>query len=152
MKGLNKITEKINEFLKPFDCECKPGTDFAYYYAYSLITYSFIVPTRDRLEFLDSVNRLNPKVEADMFLWSLLHELGHHETMDFLEDDEAEECVHIKENITENNRKDYYDCIDEVMATTWAVDFANENYSLLENFWKELQPLIFDFYSLNDLR
>ena len=81
-----------------------------------------------------------------------MHELGHHETMDFLEDDEAEECANIKENITENNRKDYYDCIDEVMATTWAVDFANENYSLLENFWKELQPLIFDFYSLNDLR
>ena len=114
MKGLNKITEKINEFLKPFDCECKPCTDFAYYYAHSLITYSFIVPTRDKLEFLDSVNILNPKVETDMFLWSLLHEFGHHETMDFLEDDEAEECAHIKEN----NRKDYYDCIDEVMTTT----------------------------------
>ena len=70
----------------------------------------------------------------------------------FLKMMKQKKCAHIKENITENNIKDYYDYIDEVMATTWAVDFANENYSLLENFWKEIQPLIFDFYSFNDLR
>ena len=102
-------------------------------------------------DFLNSVLRLEPEVEADVFLWSLLHEVGHHETYDEISDEENDYCDDTKKKIEEGELPNelYYDMIDERLATEWAVEYANTHKEELKAFWEKLQPAIMDFYRLN---
>lgn len=146
---LYKIQNKIDEFLAPFGCTCVFAHDFSYYYFTQEVAVSFLVCEKADRDFMHSIEMQRPKVNCDIFLWSLLHEIGHHETVELLSDFEMDLCQSIKRKIQEGEipNEVYYICFDEVMATQWAVDFANENAESLFHFWNELQPLIMNFYT-----
>ena len=151
LKGVKRISRIINEFLKPFECTARMGTDFCYLYHKNLIFYSIVWMNNGAEDFLNSVLRLEPEVEADVFLWSLLHEVGHHETYDEISDEENDYCDDTKKKIEEGELPNelYYDMIDERLATEWAVEYANTHKEELKAFWEKLQPAIMDFYRLN---
>lgn len=151
LKGVKRISRIINEFLKPFECTARMGTDFCYLYNKNLIFYSIVWMNNGAEDFLNSVLRLEPEVEADIFLWSLLHEVGHHETYDEISDEENDYCDDTKKKIEEGELPNelYYDMIDERLATEWAVEYANTHKEELKAFWEKLQPAIMDFYKLN---
>lgn len=151
LKGIKRISRIINEFLKPFECTARMGTDFCYLYHKNLIFYSIVWMNNGAEDFLNSVLRLEPEVEADIFLWSLLHEIGHHETYDEISDEENDYCDDTKKKIEEGELPNelYYDMIDERLATEWAVEYANTHKEELKAFWGKLQPAIMDFYRLN---
>lgn len=151
LKGVKRISRIINEFLKPFECTARMGTDFCYLYHKNLIFYSIVWMNNGAEDFLNSVLRLEPEIEADIFLWSLLHEVGHHETYDEISDEENDYCDDTKKKIEEGELPNelYYDMIDERLATEWAVEYANTHKEELKAFWEKLQPAIMDFYKLN---
>ena len=153
LKGIIEIDNIINEFLGQFDCTATIGTDFEYIYTESLIHYTFVVSGKSEIQFMNSINRCNPKVTCDIFLWSILHELGHHETIDDLTDDDAYISYWIKCMVNEKlmDENEYYDCPDEKAATEWAVSYANSHIEELSNLWIKLQAAIMNFYIVNEI-
>ena len=153
LKGIIEINNIINDFLKQFDCTATIGADFEYIYAENLIHYAFIVSDKSEIQFMNSVNRCNPKVTCDIFLWSILHELGHHKTIDDLTDNDVYISNWIKYMIDEKciDENEYYNCPDEKAATEWAVSYANSHIEELSNLWIKLQAAIMNFYIANEI-
>lgn len=157
LKGLQPITDKLNEFLEQFELEARPGTDFGFFYSENVVEYSFLVPEESNKNFMDSVYTWDPEVDMDIFLWSILHEVGHNETWDDVTDKEWKQSEKIKKSLEQDKdgkyeKEDYYThCMDEVRATEWAVEYANTHIEELMNLWKELQPLIMEFYEINNI-
>lgn len=155
MKGLSKITKLLNDFVRTIDEELfvEEDGDFAYYPLSNKITYSLVVSEKGNADFMQSVEFFNPKVKCDIFLWSILHEIGHHETIDELSDADLRDSELIKflaagGAIPEER---YYECPDERAATGWAVQYAESHTAILAEFWEELQKAIMRFYKLNHI-
>ena len=151
-KDLDEIKNIVNDFLFPFELECEIGEDFAYYPFHDLIEISLVTIDRSSKNFLSFVNTEFNDITADIFLWSLLHEIGHHETWDILTDSEIIESQIIKKQIQNNeidsNRKDeiYFYTPDEYAATEWAANYMKENVQEVKEFWEKLQPHIINLY------
>lgn len=155
MKGLSKITKLLNNFVKTIDKELfvEEDSDFAYYPSSNKITYSLVVSEKDNADFMQSVEFFNPSVKCDIFLWSILHEIGHHKTIDELSEFDLEKSELIKFLAAGGAipEKRYYECPDERAATGWAVQYAEFHTSILAEFWEKLQKAIMRFYKLNHI-
>lgn len=87
---------------------------------------------------------LGLEVEVSVETLSFLHELGHHNTLDFLDPDEIVESEFIKENLyvqneqTEEAFMQYFTCPEEMEATADAVEFCNCNPVIVKMFDKQL--------------
>ena len=106
--------------------------------------------------FLKDVETRFPNVHADIFLWSLLHEIGHSETLDDLDDEVEEHCIEIKQKLNEHPdwsieicNAIYFNCPDERAATDWAGEYLETHYAEISLFWIKLQKAIKEFYKLN---
>lgn len=154
MKENSKVSEIINKFtMDNFKCTAKLDTDFMCDPEEEEIYYTFVVSERLDKMFMDALNTFKPEVEMDIFLWSILHEIGHIMTMDDLDELDYWFCQDVKNAISkgELEEEEYFILPDESLATEWAVNYANENKEKLELFWKELQPEILRFYADNGL-
>ena len=143
-KSLQKITNILNDFLAPFDCNAEAGSDFAYYMASNMITYSFTVSYEHEETFMHFTHELFPDINADIFLWSFLHELGHHETENDFEDEEWDEYLNIC-NIIEDDYE-YYHLPIEYAATYWAGKYITNHESEIKALWDQLVPAFQNFY------
>lgn len=152
---MDRITDLLNEFVKTIDDELvvEVGSDFAYYPARNVITYTLVVSEYGEESFLESVEFFQPKVKCDVFLWSILHEIGHHETIDELTESEQLDSDFIKLFVENGavSKELYYTCPDERAATGWAVQYAESHITSLAKFWTQLQTAIMDFYKANEI-
>ena len=149
--GSEKITNILNNFLAQFELTAEMGMDFSYYYDDNLITYSLIYSEQGASDFMESVEEKSPTIDADVFLWSVLHEVGHHETIDELTEEEEEYSENTKRRILEENlpHKLYYNLPDEYAATSWAVQYAEEHFEEISDLWNKLREAIMEFYEAN---
>lgn len=140
-----EITKILNDFLAAVGSECKVelGPDFAYWYADSVITYSVVNCKKNSDDFLANAKRIFPTINADIFLWSFLHEVGHDFTYDDLTDEEYNISMMMKDT------GDYYNAPDELAATEWAGNYMLENSAVVAALWRNLQPAIMKFYKDN---
>lgn len=162
---LNKI---LNDFLKEYECEVSPEEKFSYCDEYNLITYTLNKPTFSDKCFYDNfVNRLNlPTIDND-FVFSLLHELGHHETFDFFDDDDWDIYYNTVEmlekkiaiigiNVLYNTIDEedsfpllkelnqcYYNLEIEKLATEWAVNFIKNNTELVIDLINKINEILY---------
>lgn len=162
-KGVNKITKIINDFLKPFDATAAMGSDFSYWYYDNKIQYTLVMPENSKDYFIENFHRLAPDINCDAFLISILHELGHHETLDLIDDKEYELCCDIKYELQEKIdgevteeeeaeiHQQYFNLPDEREATTWAINYIREHTEEVEKFWKKLSKAIMRFYKINKI-
>lgn len=157
LKGEAEITNIIDEFLNPFGCTSTMWLDFSYYYESNLITWSLLVSDTTDNTFKQFVEKEFSYITADLFLWSLLHELGHHETCDYWSEEEQikfDEQKDKLENSTEDYAKsciEYYYIQDEYEATKWAADYMEEHIEKISELWDKLQEAIMNFYELNEI-
>ena len=85
---------------------------------------------------------------------SFLHELGHHETYELLEDDEIDFSESEKERIRATMESGheanmaYYYLPDEIIATQWAVNFMNEHTDAVIDMINRVSPKIYEFYKI----
>ena len=143
-KELEKITNILNKYLKPFDCEAVSGTDFAYYPNENVISYALAVIDNFEESFIKFAESLHPDVHADIFLWSLFHELGHHETED--EFDDEDEVQYLKLSTICKDDWEYYNIPQEKAATDWAGWYMETHAADVGQLWNDLAPAIQDFY------
>ena len=124
---MTDLLKELNKIANRYECEVVEGNEFAYYYEENLI----VVDLNDKDEaFLNFAreNGLNEKVSA--FTISFLHELGHNETIDFVEEYEGD-----KESLSLN---EYFNLEEEFEATMWAIDFCEEHKKIVEKIEKLL--------------
>lgn len=147
------IDDILNKFLEPFEATAFAGYDFAYFYKKSEIMYSFVTDARmDKLFMLNAKN-LGLKCKIDTFLLAFLHELGHHETLDQIEDQEADYSRDVKKTLTSTDEDCiiYFNLPDERAATEWAINYIHNHAEELARLWQDLQPAILNFYQINNI-
>lgn len=139
------ITKIINEFLEPFECEAKVGLDFAFYSESNTITYSLVLVDRFAQSFENYCKSLFPDVQANIFIWSLLHEVGHRETEDDFDDEEWEEYMEVIGS--ELSEQEYYSLPIEHAATVWAGEYIQSHEKEITRLWEDLAAALKKFYS-----
>jgi hypothetical protein len=127
-KTMKNLIEVLNRIANEYDCEVVIGNEFAYYYSESKIVVN-PADTDERFFELARANGLNEKVSN--FVISFFHELGHNETMDFIE----EEYEGDKNALS---MEEYFYLEEEYEATMWAIDFCNNNMDIVEEIEKNL--------------
>lgn len=159
VKGLELFNKVVDKFVSKWDCSARVGTEFAYFYLTNEISWSLLV-TEDADKYFQSfLNKNFPDITADTFIWSLLHEVGHHETIDDWTEEEQEFFDSEKERIDElyrqSTNKDlsylYFNLPDEYAATCWAADYIRENPEEIEALLEELREVAKVFYKLNEV-
>lgn len=147
--GLEKLNKTLNTFAEQFECTVAPDTDFFCYLAENKITYALAVSEKSNRAFMSRVRRLYPDIKADVFLWSFLHEIGHIETADDLTDNEWQEVLAAKN--CELSHEEYFELLDEYLATDWAANYMRKHEKEVAKFWCSVQQNIMDIYALNGL-
>ena len=111
---IEEVNKMMNDFVSEFGLRAELGEDFAYYPESEVVTYSFLINERADRTFKTFLCRNFPDIEADLFLWSLLHEVGHHMTIDQWEPDEQDEFDERKERLSLSYDGSDGDCDEEM--------------------------------------
>lgn len=163
IKGANKLENTINKFLAPFELTSCLSSDFSYEFAKDKVNFSLIVADHAGVYFQDFIHSMWEEVTIDTFLLSLLHEVGHAETWDDLEDEDIAYSDDMKAfiqeelaaGVTEARRKElyfeYFNLPDELAATTWAIEYIKNNAIQLVFDWEIISNAIVEFFNTNDI-
>ena len=154
LNGEERINKILNKYLEKFDLTATLDTEFAYYYSKNIVTYSFFVLEKYDTMFKKVCDKIaKNNMNADIFLLSLFHEIGHAETIEDLSDEDIYFSMIMKEEISEGivNEKEYFYAPDEYIATQWGVKYIQEHDKEIADLWAELQPAILQFYIDNDI-
>lgn len=160
MRGLKKLNSVITKQLKTFGISKAVCSDeFCYYYISEEITYKLTQTIEDKwfMEFIEETFGYAP---TNSFIMSLLHEVGHHNTYDDVEDEDMDFSEDEKERISEEIQTadaerakalewEYFNLPDEIVATEWAVDYAVNHTKELEDMWQEILKALAEFYERN---
>lgn len=141
------------------------GSDFSTYYEQRQVIYSLIKADITDKEFNTCAKKnfnYYPKNDFESFAISLLHELGHIETMKkfdkaTLKFDAIRKAIiqtAIDTNLDRKRvvAKTYYSLPTEYKATEWAVNWINRHPNKYKMMLNRLEKAITDFYKINNIR
>ena len=164
IKRMIKAQKKIDKFLtEKFSSygidKVKYKGEYSYSFKKNRIDYKI---TNNKIEdkwFNEFVkDRFRYKIKSD-FLISVLHELGHAVANEEINGDIYDFCMAEKARIaiemmaTDDEEKgkalsyQYFNLPDEIMATQWAVNYAETHKKQLKKWRKELDPYINEWLS-----
>lgn len=148
---LKKIDEIINKFVSQFDCRAMHGGEFCYLHGIDTVMYELDFGRCDKnnRDFMASVKRQGPRIKLNVFVWSLLHEVGHHMNDEEFDEEEMYRIYKKKARIFKNRHtRQYFYLPDEVGATKWAVEYANTHREEILAFWNELYEATLELYGI----
>ena len=162
MKGIKKLNKAVKKALAPLGVKNVVFYDeWEYRFCDDTLAYTLLEYTTD-IWFNEFVKQtFNYKVKPEYnFILSVLHEVGHRETVDLIEDKTYDYCVAEKERIsaemgTENELKskkldfEYFALPDELEATTWAVEYLKRHKKQVKKMQKKINKAIQKFYLKN---
>lgn len=163
IKGANKLENTINKFLAPFELTSCLSSDFSYEFAKDRVNFSLVVADYASAYFQDFIHSIWEEVTIDTFLISLLHEVGHAETWDELEEDDIAYSNNMKDfikkeleaDVSEARRRElhfkYFNLPDEIAATTWAIEYIKDNAKQLVFDWEVISRAIIEFFEVNEI-
>ena len=163
LKGMKKLNKAISAQLNSFGvAKAELGEEFCCYIEDNIIDYSLVYSDVD-LWFNEYVmETFGYKVDYT-FIISLLHEIGHINTIDDISDKAYNRCLKkkekiyqaLKEDVTEQEEKKlhfkYFNLTDEKMATAWAVEYARKHPKKIKKMWHKIYPAIIEFYNTNGI-
>ena len=141
-----KLDSVINTFFQDvlkIECTAHYDNDFAYWYAKSEITYGLLVDEQ-ATRFFEFAKGLGLKYDCGTFILSLMHEVGHDQTLDSLTDAEFRKSEKAKKKLQAIDSFEYFNLPDEIIATKWAVDYINNHKDILAKFAKDVQKAMQD--------
>lgn len=126
------LDKKLTKYCKKFGIKkVKCGEEFAYFPTNRLINYTLLIYKTD-FQFINLVNtKYNANIEPWYFIFCLLHEVGHHMTMDELTNEDLLNDLFLRQvvipSIKDEDRKGkaYINLTAEDLATTWALDYID---------------------------
>lgn len=140
---MNVVEQVLNKFLTNFKFECtaKYMEDSDSYYddAEEVIILGGMSDLTADMYFMNLCKERGLKAEVNVDTMSFLHELGHYETMFLLDDEDWKKSYLIKAVAeVKQDYMMYFKCPVEIIATDWAINFANEYQYAVENFSEKL--------------
>ena len=128
-------------------------TDFNYYYYSKKVGYSILVSERMDSLFLEYAFLHGLKVDCGIFALSLLHEVGHHMTIEGIDQSTYDFCQEVKETLTDSDEDAnvYFDLEDERLATKWAIDYINTHVKEVEDFTVKFSEALAEFVEKYDI-
>ncbi len=159
LKGYRKINKFLTDWCNNhgFKVKCRLASEFQYEDESKTIYYALtILQMHDQLFEAICKPYLTNIEKCDNFILSFFHELGHYMLDSTYLDEDWIEYYDLlvkleKDKLTKKDYIKYYTCPIELNATQWSCNFINDNVSLIEQFWKDLQPLILEFYRINKI-
>lgn len=133
----------VDEFLEPFGVDSDFSSDFSYDPEDERVYFSIMVSERaDRLFKQYVLSHFHFEI-SNIFIISLLHEVGHAFTLDSFSKMEIKNDHFAKETIEEmlnaDNSDDiyslYFDLKIEKVATAWAIDYYKANKKRCDDFY-----------------
>ena len=128
------LDKKINNYCKKFGIDkvfC--DKEFSYYPETDRISYTIIQYTTDDIIIQLINKKYNVDIEPFYFIFSLLHEIGHHMTIDELTEEELQNDLicrqmvipYIEDEIGQG--KAYINLTAEDLATSWAIEYIDSH-------------------------
>ena len=174
--GVKILEHKITAMLKGFGIDkAELGTNYLYWRdtgTGARVTFKVTADEDDELfnEFI--TEKFGDIIDVQQttsfaFVLSLLHEVGHHMTDDFLDEEEYQKCekevdkieaILTDESIELSPQKykeyqyRYFNVRNELMATTWAVEYIQEHPFMVSQMIKESEKALQEFYKVNNLK
>ena len=161
LKGYKKLNKAVTAQLQPFGIKkAVGGDDYAYYFGKEIVTFRLDVSECDKA-FSDFLLERFDYEDTNIFIISLLHEVGHHKTDDDINENIYQFCQQEKARIEEeishtlspNRWKElqyqYFNLPDEIMATQWAVNYAKKHPKKVRKMWAECEKALHEFYARN---
>ena len=160
LKGSKKLNKAVKKALVPFGIDdAYLHEDFEYRFEKNAVGFAITTTEVDEW-FNEFIEQAFGYIVPNTFIISILHEIGHAETADFVTDKEYKKCLKEKlkiykalETANEDTAKElefkYFALPDEFQATAWAVDYAREHEEELAEMWKEIYTALQAFYTEN---
>ena len=163
IKGLKKLNKAILKELSVFGIENTFYNDcYEYHFDNNSVGWTLFETEIDKYYNDFIKERFNLELtENDIFLISLLHEVGHYKTDDGVNDNVYDFCLEEKDRLSnelndiedeEEIRKlhyQYFNLPDEWGATFWAVKYMKEHPKKCKRIAERLQNALNDFYDKN---
>lgn len=156
-KTLNEdlLVSLIDEFLEPFGLDSDFDSDFFYDIVEERVYFTILVSERsDRLFKQYIKNTFNFDV-PNIFMMSLLHEIGHAETLENISMKQYKKDHQTKNKLEEELDKlstddpnydivysKYFDIGFEKVATEWAVNYYKSHKSEIANFYSKFLKVL----------
>ena len=151
----DNLTLKIDSFLEKFGCTSEPALKFQYCED-DVIQYSILITDKFDKTFTDYARKKGFPEKLDIFVLSLLHEIGHHKTIDYVPfhirlgnkimKKIYDLSIKINYGWLEKVAYKYYDLYVERIATEWAINYAKENIEELINLEKSIYDELYMIY------
>jgi hypothetical protein len=165
-KGIRKLNNAVSAILAPFGISKARYDDengYTYYPTNHKVTFKILEEYVGDDLFIEFVKDTFDFTIPNSFIISLLHEVGHHYTLDTIDEETLNFCYDEKQRISEElNTAETYEDIkalfyqyfmlpDELEATTWAVDYAEAHPRKIKIMWNKVRETIFEFCENNDI-
>lgn len=162
LKGIEKLNDVFNQFFVELgypEIDVEFTNEFAYYYGQDIIAYTLLSMPDTDAGFINYLKKTYPSMpECSMFIFSFLHELGHHVTLPKLYGTKKwRQCkkrksinARMKDSTSEQmmtKQENYCKLFDEAIATKKAVDILCENYDYIVEFETTCANALKEFYS-----
>lgn len=164
LKDVKKLDRMLTEFVSKFGCTAELDSEFCYWHEESLVYYTLAITELTDDAWKEYVLKtFNYKIE-NIFMFSLLHEIGHHFTMDNFSKKQRNAENHKTEEIEEKLSKSTSDIVDrnlnleyfnmpmEKSATRWAVNYSKKHKVEINRFWKKFHKELKRFYLINGIK
>ena len=166
IKGRKKLNKAILAEVAPFGIQsAKLSDEYAYYCEDESISYKLsygAVEDEWCNEFLEERFGYKCKGNAESFVLSILHEVGHHKANDEIEGAIFDFCNAEKERIDREMQDadedyskvlewQYFNLPDEIMATQWAVNYAKSHPRKVKKMMERMRASLMEFYMANGL-
>lgn len=140
---IKKINNVINTFIKTSineEYQAFMGSNFCAHLDDNKIEWTLLYADEDGKAFYDNfVSRFPIANKLGLFTVSVLHEIGHFETEDEIEDDTDLRNLEL-------TNEEYFNLFNERIATEWAGNWIMENTNLATAFDREVYNAIFEMY------
>lgn len=160
--GLETIDEIINDFVGQFGLDAELDNDFSSYIEDDLIGYPLVMIDAADKYFIPFTRNLAPDVDIDIYIVSLMHEVGHIFTREQFDDEawqadcDAKNRIDAGMALLKNDEEsvealynEYFNLPDEKAATLWGLNYIRNNFEEISAFWSRLQAAIMNFYQMN---
>lgn len=150
MTSLNKdlLVSLVDDFLEPFGLDSELDSDFGYDLNDDTIYFSLLITERSDKLFKEYIEKTFHFIVPNIFIISLLHEVGHYFTLysfSKMKLKNAHQTKELIENELEKITTDdplydivyskYFDLNIEKAATAWAIDYYKNNKARCDEFY-----------------
>lgn len=158
VKGMKKFEKIINEFTQTFGVTAYWNPAFEALPAQKIIGFTVVVDGDMNECFLNDAEVRFPEVHASLFLWLLMHEIGHCMTDHLWTPDDETYFKKAKKHLDKAFGEDvirknnwYHKIGDEYMATKWAGEYMIAHPKKMAKFNKKLNEAMKVFCKKNGI-